>query len=371
MTKANIILEYLRLIGAKKETEMYLQGFRNVEPKRFAVIAIDSKTLSLYVREVASALAYLSTLGLTPTIVHDGVGALGKQLVSEIWTSQGKCRALMSAIYSNPSNLAEEAAKIIAAKAMPIIETESIVKTLDNILPAMKPRKLVLLNRTGGVKTKSNGLVSYINLPNEYEAIMKNVSDDYGQLLHLVNSIIKKADWKLHVEIVPPNGLLTELFTIKGSGTFVKKGPKILSLKVGEVDSPKLRKLLEESFGKNLNSKYLGRLKDNSLIFVEENYSGAAVVEKVDGMHYIDKLAVMPKVQGEGLARDLISSVMNHCSAVFWRANPANHINEWYLKLCSGMQKESKWYVYWSGLSLEQIKKAVEFSLDKPADFVS
>ncbi len=93
MTKSGIILEYLQHIGAKKEAEMYLKLFRNVEPHRFAMIAIDAQTLAVYEKDVAVALAYLSSLGLTPVVLHDATGALGKQLATDIWASGGEVPA--------------------------------------------------------------------------------------------------------------------------------------------------------------------------------------------------------------------------------------------------------------------------------------
>ena len=100
MIKADAILEYLRNIGAKKEAEMYLKLFKSVEPHRFALVSIDSQTLAANERDVAFALAYLSSLGLNPTVIHDATGALGKQLVSDIWANGGKCQPIITGIFA-------------------------------------------------------------------------------------------------------------------------------------------------------------------------------------------------------------------------------------------------------------------------------
>ncbi len=376
MTKANAILEYLQHIGAKKEAEMYLKLFRGVEPYRFAIITIDVQTLAVYERDVAAALGYLSSLGLTPIVVHDATGALGKQLVSDVWANGGKCQAIMAGLYTG-----NESAKVIAAKAkelisekiLPIIAAENLNETVKQLLRIIKPGKLMLLNRLGGVRTGKDELLSYINLPHEYGGVSKIVAAEYKNLLKTASDILAAADWKLHVEIVPPNGLLTELFTVKGSGTFVKKGPKIVKLGGSDVNKEKLKQLLEESFRKELSGSYLateGR-QEKTLYFVEENYNGVAVVNMIGGIFYIDKLAVLPEVQGEGLARDLITAVMNSCRKVFWRASPENHINDWYFRLCSGVQKVGSWFVYWSNLSIKEIEAAIKYAAEKPADFVS
>ncbi len=370
MTKSNVILEYLQLIGAKKDTEMYLKLFKGVERHRFAIIAIDAQALAVYGRDVAAALAYLSSLGLTPLVVHNATGALGKQLVSDIWTNGGKCQAIMAGLYTEGAksvkSIAAKAKELIAARTIPVIETENAAATLKQLLPTVKPGKLMFLNKSGGVKTQKGELLSYINLPNEYETVRKTAAAEYHDVLKMASDMLAEADWKLHIEIVPPNGLLTELFTIKGSGTFVKKGPKIMRLSSGTANKEKMRKVLEESFGKKLKGSYFS---SGNAYFVEENYNGVAVVKEANGMHYIDKIAVLPEVQGEGLARDLITSVMGSCHKVFWRANPENHINEWYFKLCTGMQKISSWHVYWSNLNAEEIKGAIKYAAEKPADF--
>lgn len=366
MAKSSVILEYLQHIGAGKEAEMYLKLFKGVEQHRFAIIAIDAQALAVYGRDVAAALAYLSSLGLTPIVVHNATGALGKQLVSDIWSNNGKCQAIMAGLYTGEAKAAK-AKELIGAGTIPVIETENAAATLKQLLQAIKPGKLVFLNKSGGVKTRKGELLSYINLPNEYEMIRKTAAAEYDDVLKTASNILADADWKLHIEIVPPNGLLTELFTIKGSGTFVKKGPKIMQLSSSKADKKKVKKVLEESFSKKLNGSYFS---SGNAYFVEENYNGVAVVKEVNGMHYIDKIAVLPEVQGEGLARDLITSIMNSCHKVFWRAKPENHINEWYFKLCSGMQKISNWHVYWSNLNVEEIKGAIRYAAEKPTDFI-
>ncbi len=371
MTKSSVILEYLQHIGAKKEAEMYLKLFKGVERHRFAIIAIDTQALTVYGKDVAAALSYLSTLGLAPIVVHNATGALGKQLVSDIWTNGGKCQAIMAGLYTEGAkaakNIAAKAKELIGAGTIPVIETENASATLKHLLPAIKPGKLVFLNKSGGVKTRKGELLSYVNLPNEYDKVSEIAAAEYQPLLKTAAETLKSADWKLHIEIVPPNGLLTELFTIKGSGTFVKKGPRIIRQGSGTADREKIRKVLEESFGKKLNSGYFG---SSDTYFVEENYKGVAVVKEARGVHYIDKIAVLPEVQGEGLARDLITGVMSSCHKVFWRAKPENHINEWYIKLCTGMQKISNWHVYWSSLNAEEIRGAIKYVAEKPADFV-
>ncbi|MBI3036855.1 hypothetical protein HYY73_03850 [Candidatus Woesearchaeota archaeon] len=373
MTKTEVILEYLQHTGAKKEADMYLKLFKEVEPHRFAIIAIDAKTLAVYEKDVAVALGYLSSLGLTPIILHDATGALGKQLVSDIWTNVGKCQAIMAGLHTGTDSarsIAAKAKELMQAKTMPIVETENVDNFIKQLLQAIKPRKLVLLNKFGGVRTEKDELLSYINLPNEYDKVSEIAAAEYRPLLKTASEALAAADWKLHVEIVSPTGLLTELFTIKGSGTFIKKGPKVVKLNGSKADKSKIVQLLEKSFGKKLGSSYFGS-SNKTMFFVEENYNGIAVVNKICDTYYIDKLAVLPEVQGEGLARDIITAVINSCGKIFWRAKPENHINDWYFRLCSGMQKAGDWFVYWSGLDTDEIKEAILYASEKPADFVS
>ena len=374
MTKANTILEYLQHIGAKKEAEMYLRLFKSVESHRFAIIAIDAQTLAIYERDIATALAYIAGFGLTPVVLHDATGALGKQLVSDIWSGKAKCQAIMASLYNSSEeaakSLAAKVIEIVHAKTIPIIEAENTSETLNQLLHIIKPGKLVFLNKFGGVRTEKGELLSYINLPHEYEKVSKAIAEDYKQILQAASQTMAGATWNLNIEIVPPDGLLNELFTIKGSGTFIKKGPRILKLGASKVNKAKIKKVLEQCFGKKLSKNYL-KNESGVTFFVEENYKGIAVVNSINGIHYLDKLAVLPELQGEGLARDIITSVMNNCKKVFWRSRPENQINDWYLRLCSGMQKMSKWYVYWSNLNFEEINQAVRYASKKPSDFVS
>ena len=53
---------------------------------------------------------------------------------------------------------------------------------------------------------------------------------------------------------------------------------------------------------------------------------------------------------------------------VFWRARRANPISEWYVKLCDGFARLPDWTVYWKGIAVDAIPKAIEWAVKQPVD---
>ena len=69
--------------------------------------------------------------------------------------------------------------------------------------------------------------------------------------------------------------LAKELFTHRGSGTLVKLGEKVQKYtKWDEIDLPRLRTLIESSFGRSLVDDYFERTK-LFRAYISENYRAA------------------------------------------------------------------------------------------------
>ncbi|MBN2067143.1 MAG: GNAT family N-acetyltransferase [Candidatus Diapherotrites archaeon] len=127
------------------------------------------------------------------------------------------------------------------------------------------------------------------------------------------------------------------------------------------------KELLEEAFGKKLNSGYFSE-KPLSL-FIEKDWKGLAVVKDANGLCYLDKLAVKKEFQNNGVATQLLNAIFEKHPKVFWRTSANNPANLYYFKNCTGCMKDKDWTVFWKNLGTEEIDKAVFFALKRKPDF--
>ena len=79
-------------------------------------------------------------------------------------------------------------------------------------------------------------------------------------------------------------------------------------------------------------------------------------------------------MQGKGLGSKLFSAMLEwlkQCpkQGVFWRADPKNDMNDWYVKQvdkCGGGFHHGTWVVYWVGNFGGDVNKVVSYAENKP-----
>jgi acetylglutamate kinase len=215
--------------------------------------------------------------------------------------------------------------------------------------------------------------LSIINLATDYETLVAKRLLPRKRVLLLEQArrlLVEKTTHRMFVAVTSPLLLLRELFTIRGSGTLIKRGSPILAKKgFAEVDRARLAALLQSSFGRELEPGFFDR--DIARVYVEENYRGAALVRDTPLGAYLCKLAVEREAQGEGLGRDLWQLVVSDYKSLFWRARSDNPILPFYLQECDGMARADEWHVFWKGLDPARISEAISTSLAQPVDFVA
>ncbi|MGN6728312.1 MAG: acetylglutamate kinase, partial [Rhodanobacteraceae bacterium] len=152
------------------------------------------------------------------------------------------------------------------------------------------------------------------------------------------------------VSITRPAELAKELFTHKGSGTLVRRGEKVRRCtRWSQLDLPRLRALIESSFGRKLVPDYFDRTRLHRA-YVSENYRAALILTREGGCAYLDKFAVAEDAQGEGLGRAAWQVMRAENPALFWRSRHGNGINEFYAAEADGCIKQPRWNVFWYGL---------------------
>jgi acetylglutamate kinase len=132
-------------------------------------------------------------------------------------------------------------------------------------------------------------------------------------------------------------------------------------------DLARLRALLEECFGRQLDNDYFEKKKPFR-IYLSESYRATAILTMEDGVPYLDKFAVTNEAQGEGIGGSIWQRIRRENDKLFWRSRAQNPINSWYAQSASGLFKTDRWWVFWSGMtSWDEIQRSVERALAMPA----
>lgn len=389
-------------IGSGKEFEMFLEKIRETPAEQFAVLKISGETLESHFESIAEKIAALNSLNIYPIVIHgagatldkklpfskkinglrvtgeadipiikDVFGQLNKSLVERINAKGGSAiclEGLLECDILEGYGLVGEVKKVdsgliisaIKSGKTPIIspigEWNGVLLNINadsaakEIAKAIQPKKFILLTETGGVLDENGKIIPFINASLEEE--LEGISG--GMLLKIKElSDFLKSMPDCSAVITSAENLLKEIFTIEGSGTFIKLYSINSAENIGETDVEKLKALLEQSFGKKLVEGYF----DNGIkeIFFEKDYCGAAVIKEIDGIAYMDKFAVHPTCQGTGLGKSLWAELSKKYPKIVWRSSSSNPINGFYFKKCHGLLKKNDWIVYWKNLESYEV----------------
>ena len=168
-----------------------------------------------------------------------------------------------------------------------------------------------------------------------------------------------------HAAAKPDHGPMLDVAVpriIQGNHTFlVYKGFEGL-------DKGKIKALLEASFGKKLAEDYFkGPV---NLVIVEENYKGIAIVKHISSISYLDKLAVAPELQQNGVGKALWAVLKSQFPMLVWRSSATNPINTWYFQNSDGHQRIGEWTVFWCNLNTAIIHTVVMEVAALPATMI-
>ncbi len=426
-------MKVLRSFGLDKEIELYLQMFQKTPAHKFAVIKISGSTLEEKVQLVAEDVAFLSKLGLTPIVIHGGGKQIDKELtkkgivsakVNGLRVTDMETMKVVKKTISNLSGrlaneINERGGRAINATEFELIEAlgvgtangvdlgfvGSVKKVkIDKIkescksgyvpilgcigyvegqpyninadilaswlVKKMQPKKFILVTETGGILDKNGGIISTIDIRTDLPELIKSNVITEGMLLKVkeIEALLERAPMTV-VEVCSAQNILQELFTVKGSGTFIRHGGNFLVKKdFGGLSKEKIKKLLEESFSKNLVEDYFKQPVE--CVIVDKEYTGLMIVKKIGGAHYLDKLAIAKSAQGNGLAKAMWTFVKTKYPSLIWRASPSNPINNWYFKNCDGVEKCDSWIVFWYGIGRMKANELIPAIINIPKTLV-
>ncbi|RYZ60517.1 MAG: hypothetical protein EOP08_14685 [Proteobacteria bacterium] len=238
----------------------------------------------------------------------------------------------------------------------------------------LRPHKVVFLSSRGGLRDDSGSLLSAVNLAEDYERVMAEgrLDPSSHRTLGSLAKLLEVLPPTSSASVTSPAHLARELFTHGGSGTLVRRGERVqVHESFDGIDTERLRALLEECFGRKLHPDYFAAKKPYR-IYLAESYRATAILtlEQVGGsaVPYLDKFAVTPEAQGEGVGGSIWQRMRREVPKVFWRARGVNPINGWYAQQADGLYKTDDFWVFWCKMhDFDEIRAAVERALAMPA----
>ncbi len=367
------VIRSLSAVGAINETRFYAEYFSEQDPERFALFVIDQRCLKNPLLETLTAnIRILADLNLYPTLL---IGALDEDVTRVKFNTQRIEKELVQAkvktvrLNTATYGLIPDVAKATRAHRVPILERTQIGgPDLKSLVAMLCPSKVIFIQPSGGL-THNGERVPVVNLDNPKRPSMDKLSPGQARFMELAEALCRELTWQAGYVIASPLNLLIELFTTKGSGTWIRRGAVIKSYDhINDVDQPRLWESIKQGFGKPLDPTY--SKAPIQKILLDEAYRGGAIITERAGLAYLSKFWVMREARGEGLARDIWDVLRDSVPAFYWRSRRDNPFNDWYLRHCDGMQVSSPWRVFWRGLHMNEIAKAIEAASTAPVDFL-
>jgi acetylglutamate kinase len=407
------VIELLGQLGSSREARQYLKQFSKVDQTRFAVVKVGGAVLRDDIDALASALAFLHQLGLTPIVLHgagpqldeamsqaglsvekhdglrvttEAVMAVVRPIIYEANTrlidaleARGvKARGVLHGVFkshlADPDNLGlvgevdevvlEPLSAAIRAGALPVLAClgESPSGQMMNInadiaaqelVWAVAPHKVIFLTETGGLLGPDGGLISAINLRADFERLMQSDWVHSGMALKLktIATMLERLPSETSVSITSAPKLTRELFTHTGAGTLIRRGELIeWHTALDGQRQAVIERLFEASFQRQLREDWLAERTVLGWLVAESDRAAALICKGVDGVAYLDKIVVTPEAQGEGLGAALWSALRERFDAMYWRSRAHNPINGWYFQQSQMSVRGAQWVVFAIGV---------------------
>ena len=423
------IVRLLSSMGSAKEIDQYLRRFSQLDAKKFAVVKVGGAVLRDDLDNLVSSLAFLQQVGLTPIVIH-GAGpqldaemtaaGIVKQTIDGLRVTSPEALAIVRRVSQAENLKLVEALQKIDARAtsviggvfeasyldrdkyglvgkvervslasieaslnagsIPVIASlgETVTGQILNInadfaanelIKALQPYKIVFLTGTGGLLDDAGNVIDSINLATEYDHLAAQPWINGGMRVKIeqIKDLLDALPLTSSVSITKPAELAKELFTHKGSGTYIRRGGRVLRASSwSELDLSRLRSLIESGFGRDLAADYFERTK-LLRAYVSENYRAAVILLSAgleDGRShvYLDKFAVLDEAQGEGLGRAVWQVMREETPQLFWRSRHGNIVNHFYYSESDGCCKLPNFKAFWYGIDdFGEIEACVDY----------
>lgn len=375
MSVRDTVLRSLSAVGAQDEAAFYARVFQSQDPERFALIVLDPRCLKNPLLEaLISDLRILADLQLTPVLV---VGALDDDRTSVKFQAQrlykeldhvgvktGKLNCASYGLFADIKKQAAGGGMVV----LEMTENRPGAVGLSELVEKLAPAKVIFLQPSGGLRRNGKRLPIVKISEAGIEGEVEDLSEGQTRFIDVAGPLALRPDNSATYVIASPLNLLQELFTVKGSGTLMRRAAKIFHMSdYADMNLKQTRSSIEEAFGKTLAPEFFD--KSMSHAFIEQSYRGGAIITSLSGLPYLSKFWVAQLAQGEGISRDIWDELIKTVPAFFWRSRMDNPFNDWYMKACHGMQISGEWRVFWRGLAAPEIPGAIIAAANAPHDF--
>ncbi|WCL47956.1 acetylglutamate kinase [Leptospira sp. GIMC2001] len=382
METREIITKLLEVTEERTDGVRYLEFFRSLEPWKFGLVYPTAESIYESWNLLLYDLKVLHSLELYPVVyLHSSIPSYIKTFLYQgITDSEHKNteKFVPMQLIRMSGDLKSKVVQCISDHKIPIIlneedETNGFEK-ISEVLRILESNKLIILNSNSGIRKRNDaGNYSIISLQRDFDKLIHDsgLGKNDSKLLTFIKDIfLLNNKLKFTVSITSPALLLKELFTVKGSGTLVKRGSQIHILdSLDQVEMPKLKNLVEASFRKAIKPNFF----DQKIvkIILESEYKACALMVATPIGILLSKFAVDEIARGEGIGRDIWDRMREIYPNFFWRAKKYNSITKWYAKEADGLHKTGDWVYYWIGEKPERISEIIHYLENLPEDLVS
>lgn len=424
------IVRLLSSMGSAKEIDQYLRRFSQLDAKKFAVVKVGGAVLRDDLDNLVSSLAFLQQVGLTPIVVHGAgpqldaemaVAGIEKKTLDGLRVTSPEALAIVRRVSQAENLKLVEALQKIDARAtsilggvfeagyldrdryglvgkvdkvnlaaieaslnagsIPVIASlgETVAGQILNInadfaanelIKALQPYKIVFLTGSGGLLDDTGNVIDSINLATEYEHLAAQPWIHGGMRVKIeqIKDLLDALPLTSSVSITKPAELAKELFTHKGSGTYIRRGERVLRATAWhELDLARMRALIESGFAPRMLAPDYFERTPLLRAYVSENYRAAVILLNAElatgGRHvYLDKFAVLDEAQGEGLGRAVWQVMREETPSLFWRSRHGNVVNHFYYAESDGCFKLPAFKAFWYGIDdFDEIEACVNY----------
>ncbi|GBF49181.1 putative acetylglutamate kinase [Leptospira ryugenii] len=381
MESKDILAKVFEITRDPRDGLHFLQEFKSLSPESFALLYADTNTIFECSEALFSDIKLLSRLDLYPVVfLEEESFEYIKLFFQSSKFQDNRGIGFAFEVIPDEGDYLGNVKSSIRSKKIPVILWQKkeigLVDSVYQIINALQINKVIQLHHEGPIYEEDSGkVISLIPTGEALERYKSNFAiEESNRDLHFIQFAEKlielKNDPRFSVVLTSPYTLLRELFTVKGSGTLVKKENKIYKFtQLSEVDTKKLFQLIETSFRKRISPHFLASHFD--LLYLEENYQGCAWLNKTQYGYLLSKFAVNETARGAGVGRDIWDLISVEAIPLFWRSKTTNTINKWYMKVAQGIEKDEQWYYYWLGLDRKLIPNVIEHLKTMPEDFIA
>ena len=413
METRDVVVELLSQLGGSREAREYLNKFQSRDSTQFAVVKVGGEILINEMQQLASALGFLFHVGLFPVVLHgagrqldvaledaqvvsqklDGIRVTTPEVMSvmrpvvyqqniqlvdalerlgirsrSVQHGVFECDFLDQKKYGLVGKVThvtlEQIRSAIHSGALPIVtclgETAGgqVMNINADIAAAelvleIEPQKIIFLTPTGGLLNADGRIISAISLASDYERLMEAdwVHSGMRVKLQQIAQLLKQLPVSSSVSITSAANLTKELFTHRGAGTLIRQG-EVFDWHTGIHDELKdtINGLLHQCFGRSLKDSYFAQHQESRVIQSKSGRATAVLQSTRFGVHYLDKIAVTPVAQGEGLGASLWEQIRESHHQLYWRSKTTNPINGWYAKQADFCCRRDQWIIYGYGI---------------------